>query len=542
MTHYIKINYDKTFKIKEMKGTIEFLNTIFVNKNRIVESNESTDYSSLYNVLQSLTDKEELLLRWYYHIGDENDIDFYDRKNYKELSKKLGYQNTYEMFNTILRATRKMKHPTRSKPLRHHMIYPKLYSHKINFKALLINELEDLILNDNNLIDDSYLKKIFARNNYSIDKLENYIKYDLSSFDIETLDLSVRPYNCLKRAGITDLHKLSKIIDNDNSMMKIRNLGKRSLNEVRNKYNNFIRYKKNDVNDPIYHTNITIHNGNEEQIKCRYILESKNSRIIAKDLYHEFFEKDPDFSLIKDKDNFFDTKTTNMLLMAGYTNIEDVIKDRDIINNMLSCLSPSNSNNNKPLDQFFDNLMLYLGNCIEISEPVYEHLKANDYIDIKEILHNSPILSMFNNLQTKIEELEKKYDIELNGIIDEINSNLIPSNLDEYYKSRLSLDTYISIVEKSFSMESIFKAQSYLSDNYIHLITSLIDFKDKADEIINEYSRNNLDNEVDENNGELFNDLRELFDHEYFDKSWIMELENYILKRCPEFKLNTDDE
>lgn len=33
MTHYIKINYDKTFKIKEMEGTVEFLNTIFGNKN-----------------------------------------------------------------------------------------------------------------------------------------------------------------------------------------------------------------------------------------------------------------------------------------------------------------------------------------------------------------------------------------------------------------------------------------------------------------------------------------------------------------------------
>lgn len=43
-------------------------------------------------------------------------------KNYKELSEKLGYQNTYEMFKTILRATRKMKHPTRSKYLRHYMI------------------------------------------------------------------------------------------------------------------------------------------------------------------------------------------------------------------------------------------------------------------------------------------------------------------------------------------------------------------------------------------------------------------------------------
>lgn len=227
MTHYIKINYDKTFKIKEMEGTVEFLNTIFGNKNRIVETNVPIDYTPIYNALQSLTEKEELLLRWYYHIGDENDIDFYDRKKYKELSEKLGYQNTYEIFKAILRATRKMKHPTRSKQLKHYMIEPKYYYHKTNFKELLINELEDLIQNDNKLIDDSYLKNIFARNNYSIDELESYMKYDLSGFNIELLDLSVRAYNCLKRAGITDLSKLKQVINDDDFMIHIRNLGKK---------------------------------------------------------------------------------------------------------------------------------------------------------------------------------------------------------------------------------------------------------------------------------------------------------------------------
>ena len=217
--------------------------------------------------------------------------------------------------------------------------------------------------------------------------------------------------------------------------------------------------------------------------------------------------------------------------MAGYINIEDVIKDKDIINNMLNCLSPSNTNNNKLLDEFFDNLMLYLGNCIVISEPVYEHLKANNYIDIKEILNNSPILSMFNNLQNKIEELEKKYNTELNNILDEINSNLIPSNLNEYYESRLLLDTYINIIEKSSSMETILRAQSYLSNNDIQLITSLIDFEDKADDLINAHFRNNQDNETNENIDELFNELRDLFDDEYFDKSWEKELENYILQK-----------
>ncbi|MCT4508686.1 MAG: DNA-directed RNA polymerase subunit alpha [Tepidibacter sp.] len=47
---------------------------------------------------------------------------------------------------------------------------------------------------------------------------------------IEELDLSVRSYNCLKRAGINTVEELSSKSEED--MMKVRNLGKKSLEEV----------------------------------------------------------------------------------------------------------------------------------------------------------------------------------------------------------------------------------------------------------------------------------------------------------------------
>jgi DNA-directed RNA polymerase subunit alpha len=50
---------------------------------------------------------------------------------------------------------------------------------------------------------------------------------------IEELDLSVRSYNCLKRAGINSVEEL--IQRNEEDMMKVRNLGKKSLEEVVNK-------------------------------------------------------------------------------------------------------------------------------------------------------------------------------------------------------------------------------------------------------------------------------------------------------------------
>ncbi len=50
---------------------------------------------------------------------------------------------------------------------------------------------------------------------------------------IEDLDLSVRSYNCLKRAGIHTLGELVEKTEED--MMKVRNLGKKSLKEVKQK-------------------------------------------------------------------------------------------------------------------------------------------------------------------------------------------------------------------------------------------------------------------------------------------------------------------
>ena len=52
---------------------------------------------------------------------------------------------------------------------------------------------------------------------------------------IEELDLSVRSYNCLKRAGINTVGEL--IMKTEDDMMKVRNLGKKSLEEVDEKLN-----------------------------------------------------------------------------------------------------------------------------------------------------------------------------------------------------------------------------------------------------------------------------------------------------------------
>ncbi len=58
-------------------------------------------------------------------------------------------------------------------------------------------------------------------------------KEKILDMTIEELDLSVRSYNCLKRAGINTVEDLT--LRKEEEMMKVRNLGRKSLDEVTNK-------------------------------------------------------------------------------------------------------------------------------------------------------------------------------------------------------------------------------------------------------------------------------------------------------------------
>jgi len=59
---------------------------------------------------------------------------------------------------------------------------------------------------------------------------ESGMKAKMLEMAIEELDLSVRSYNCLKRAGINTVEDLAGKTEED--MMKVRNLGRKSLEEV----------------------------------------------------------------------------------------------------------------------------------------------------------------------------------------------------------------------------------------------------------------------------------------------------------------------
>lgn len=70
-----------------------------------------------------------------------------------------------------------------------------------------------------------------AQNTQVMVEKEETHKEKMLEITIEELDLSVRSYNCLKRAGINTVKELTDRTESD--MMKVRNLGQKSLEEIK---------------------------------------------------------------------------------------------------------------------------------------------------------------------------------------------------------------------------------------------------------------------------------------------------------------------
>jgi len=84
-----------------------------------------------------------------------------------------------------------------------------------------------------------------AKNAEIMVEREETIKEKVLEMTIEELDMSVRSFNCLKRAGIDTVEDLINKTEED--MMKVRNLGKKSLEEVIQKLHSLgLDLKKDD--------------------------------------------------------------------------------------------------------------------------------------------------------------------------------------------------------------------------------------------------------------------------------------------------------
>ena len=105
----------------------------------------------------------------------------------------------------------------------------------ISLAAKILNEHLNLFID---LSDEAKKAEIM------VDR-EETIKEKVLEMTIEELDMSVRSFNCLKRAGIDTVEDLTNRTEED--MIKVRNLGKKSLEEVIQKLNSLgLGLKKED--------------------------------------------------------------------------------------------------------------------------------------------------------------------------------------------------------------------------------------------------------------------------------------------------------
>ena len=74
------------------------------------------------------------------------------------------------------------------------------------------------------------LSNLFDKSNKKV-KIINKLK-QLESIDIGCLNISLRPYTCLKRANINTVYDLLKFSREE--LLQFKNFGKRSLEEVEN--------------------------------------------------------------------------------------------------------------------------------------------------------------------------------------------------------------------------------------------------------------------------------------------------------------------
>lgn len=152
----------------------------------------------LVKIFETLSDKENyVLIKRYFRNKD------FTITSYKEIGEELGV--TPERVRQIeYKAIRKLKHPSR------------------------LRRLEYVFSSNKEELDTDYIKTILSDGvTFNFDEATLSAKRDIP---IEEMDLSVRSFNCLKRAGINTSGDLFDKTEAE--LMKVRNLGKKSLREV----------------------------------------------------------------------------------------------------------------------------------------------------------------------------------------------------------------------------------------------------------------------------------------------------------------------
>lgn len=180
-----------------------------------------------YVINSCLTDRERLCVLSYFK--DEFTLD--------ECGRQFGVGRE-RIRQIVAKAVRKIRHPSRFNIIRYGLVVLETNSQKqqiLKLKAELDTEILEL---------NKKIAEVSAKNAVSKDDIMDVL--DITEEQVEEarrnvyttplieLDLSVRSYNCLTRAGCRSMADVIPKIEDD-SIIKVRNLGRRSAKEIANK-------------------------------------------------------------------------------------------------------------------------------------------------------------------------------------------------------------------------------------------------------------------------------------------------------------------
>ena len=177
-----------------------------------------------YVLISTITDREEQVLRYRYQMA----------LTYRAIGEKFGLQS--ERIRQIHdKAIRKLRHPARFALLRYGVV-AQMERYRESCRELFYNQGYKEGFRNGGMGAQAPL----LSNPYQQQEDDSTIPIEEASVDI--LDLSVRLYNCLRRANISTVGQLLDL--SKESLLRIRNLGWHSLQELEmkmEKYNLVLR-------------------------------------------------------------------------------------------------------------------------------------------------------------------------------------------------------------------------------------------------------------------------------------------------------------
>ncbi|MDE6024565.1 MAG: hypothetical protein K2G45_03840, partial [Lachnospiraceae bacterium] len=284
--------------------------------------NNALKYSEdiMNSVLYTLTDREQKVIKLRVGVNDT------EERTIEEVAIILNL--TCEQVSEVeAKAFRKLRHPSRLRELTGRNIYEFLLNNYDDFYSLRLSDLlteEIASLVENKQKRSFYIEKIMKRYEVSITNQKD-LKKNID-YDLDELELSVRTYNCLKRAGINTFSELAQMSDSELKHIIMsagapehdRKWERICYAEVKRKMKELAGISEDGCN-----TIVLTYNGD----KTVYKYFDVDTQKIAKSIYINLINMRPGAKIILKAP--LSPGVQDILLMKGYLYIEDVYNDSE---------------------------------------------------------------------------------------------------------------------------------------------------------------------------------------------------------------------